>query len=548
MNSLSILTTKNKTCRSVLSTKRNAVALNFERTLMRHQRRSYAVNNNQKNDDGFDAAKKSQERRIVGGDDLDSLSLTELRNAYQSANTRLSAIRDKIVKYRDTNKHTILFLGAGRSSTVAIDYFLKHAEKENWLLRVGDFDESLAKEKCGNSPHAVAFKFDVNDPVQRKEEISKASIVISLLPIHLHSIVAKDCVEIGKSMITASYLSPEMKALNEEAKKKGLLLLNEMGVDPGIDHMSCMQSVEEIRSLGGDITRVETITGGLISPSCANNPWNYKFTWFPRNVVLAGQGGVKFLHHGENKYIPYHNLFSRTERLNIDGIALEAYANRDSLSYRELYDLQEAQTFFRGTLRNDGFCSGWDILVKLGLTDNSFEIDCDGMTYRQFTDSFLFHRQNDSVELKLAYFFGFSVDSPEMHKLRWLGLFDERPITIKRGTPAMILLSLLEKKWEMKPEDKDMIVMLNKFHYFDPSGTKNYYTSTLVLEGENATRSAMAKTVGLPCATAAHLYLKGELPLTGVHIPTIPEIYKPVMNKLKDEGIVFKTEIHKQHH
>jgi len=215
---------------------------------------------------------------------------------------------------------------------------------------------------------------------------------------------------------------------------------------------------------------VETMTGGLISPESANNPWNYKFTWFPRNVVLAGKGGVKFLHHGEYKYIPYHNVFKRIETVHIEDRVFEAYANRDSLKYRKLYNLNDVPTFFRGTLRNPGFCSGWNILVQLGLTDDTFEIDCEHMTYRQFTNSFLFWRKHDSVELKLAYSQNLSVDSPEMKKLEWLGLFDNRPITIKRGTPADILLSLLEKKWSMSKDDKDMVVMLNIFEFLEPNG------------------------------------------------------------------------------
>jgi len=250
---------------------------------------------------------------------------------------------------------------------------------------------------------------------------------------------------------------------------------------------------------------------------------------------------VKFIPNGEYKYIPYHKIFSRIDTISIPNVGIfEGYANRDSLKYRTKYNLENVSTFFRGTLRYPGFCSAWDIFVQLGMTDDSFRIeDSEHMTYRKFINSFLMYRKSDSVELKLAYHLGISIDSPEMEKLKWLGIFENRQIGLKNATPAEILQSLLERKWKMRIDDKDMIVMYNKFDYDNALGQPSEVTTSLAVKGEDHINTAMAHTVGLPVAIAAKLILNGTLNLTGVHIPNNKIIYQPILQELEQYGIKF---------
>jgi len=474
-------------------------------------------------------------------------SLFSLQTKMKNLKQQLSAVENQILYLQqDDSKKRVLFLGAGMSAGSGLQYLLHHAEKENWVIRVGDMDLELAKSKIGNSAFANAFQFDVNDAEQREREVKEADIVISLLPAALHIKVARDALKHGKNLLTASYTSDEMKAMDKEATEKGILFLNEIGLDPGIDHMSCMKTINEIIAQDGDVRAIESFCGGLVAPESDTNPWGYKFSWNPRNVVLAGQGGCKFVQMGQHKYIPYHRVFSRIESLTVfdnddNRLEFEGYGNRDSLKYRSLYNLDHIPTFFRGTLRKAGFCGAWDIFVQLGLTDDTYVIeDSEHMTYRQFINSALMYRKNDSVELKLCYHLGLSIDSPEMVKLQWLGIFEDMKIGLKRATPAQILQQLLERKWRMRPEDKDMIVMYNKFLYYDTHGVPTEQISTMVVKGDDREHTAMGKTVGLPLAIAARLVLKGQINVVGVHVPIIKQIYDPVLAELETLGISFR--------
>lgn len=433
----------------------------------------------------------------------------------------------------------ILILGAGRSATSLIDYLIKEAQNVDWEIRVGDYSLELAQEKCKNKEKCTAFQFDINNENQRKEEIQNADVVISMLPAKFHPIVAELCVEFGKNMVTASYVSSEMKALDQKAKDKGILLLNECGLDPGIDHMSAMKVIDQIREEGGELTAFESFTGGLLSPDTdTENPWEYKFTWNPRNVVLAGQGIVKFIQEGTYKFIPYHKLFRRTEQVHIPGYGyFEGYANRDSLKYLDVYDLREIKTIYRGTFRRPGFCRTWDVFVQLGATDDTYQMEAvDQMTHRTFINSFLSYNPHDSVELKLAHYLNLELEGPEMHRLKWVGMFDDTPVGLEEGTPAQILEHILKKKWSLQPEDKDMIVMWHKFEFFDKSKNPQEVHSTLVATGDDATETAMAKTVGLPVGIATKLILNKQIDLSGVHIPIKKEIYSPILDELENLG------------
>ncbi len=435
----------------------------------------------------------------------------------------------------------ILVIGAGRSSSSMIRYFLENAEKENWFVRVGDMNLELAQEKVDGSKHGEAFKFNALQNDERWTELQGKDLVVSMLPAHLHVEVVKDCIKLGINVITPSYVSPEMKALDQSAKDAGILVMNEIGVDPGMDHMSAQKILDDIEEKGGKITSFESFTGGLIAPESDNNPWNYKFTWNPRNVVLAGQGGAaKFIQEGQYKYIPYNKLFRRTEIIEIDGHGkFEGYANRDSLKYREVYGLENIPTIYRGTLRKVGFCRAWNMLVQLGMTDDTYILEgSEDMTYRDFTNAFLAYDPHNSVELKLRYYLNIEQDDYVWEKLEWLGLFSDKKVALKNATPAQILQKILEDKWTLEEDDKDMIVMWHKFTY-DLAGQNKEIHSSFVYIGEDQTYTAMSDTVGLPVAICAKLILNGTINTSGVQIPTAKEIYQPVMAELETLGMKY---------
>ena len=437
----------------------------------------------------------------------------------------------------------ILIIGAGRSASSLIKYLLDKSEAEKLLLTIADLSEDLAQKKTGNHKNACAISFDVCNETQRKQEIQQADIVISMLPAHLHIEVAKDCILYKKNMITASYISEEMKSLDFQAKESQIVLMNEIGLDPGIDHMSAMKIMDEIKSKGGKIILFESFCGGLVAPESDTNLWNYKFTWNPRNVVLAGQGGAaKFIQEGTFKYIPYHKLFRRTEFLEVEGFGrFEAYANRDSLKYREIYGLQNAETCYRGTIRRVGFSKAWDVFVQLGMTDDTYIIDdSEHMSNRDFVNLFLPYHPTDSVEIKFRHQLKIDQDDVIWDKLLELDLFNKSGVTgLKNATPAQMLEKILSYKWTLQPEDKDMIVMYHKIGY-EINGEQKQIDSTMVCLGDDQTYTAMSKTVGLPVAIATLKILNGEIQTAGVQLPISKEVYLPILEELEKYGVVFK--------
>jgi len=437
----------------------------------------------------------------------------------------------------------ILVFGAGLSATALIHYLLDHAAENDWKICLADVSEEMAQRKINGHPQGEVVKLDANDQEHRCYEINNSDLVISMLPARMHPVIARDCLRLGKHLITASYVSPEVKAMDAEAKNRNILLLNEIGLDPGIDHMSALNVIDRLKKEGAEITAFESNTGGLVAPKHDNNPWNYKFTWNPRNVVLAGQAGAQFLHNGMYKYIPYHKIFRRYERIYVLDLGeFEAYPNRDSLKYQETYGLQNVHTMFRGTIRRPGFCRAWDVLVQLGLTDDTFVVqNSDKLTYREFTNSFLAWSPTMAVEEKLAEYLSIDKDSETMYKIRWLGLFSDERIGLKDATPAQIVQHLLMQHWQLDPDDQDMILMQHQFEYI-LSGKKKKILSSMVFNGTDANHTAMATTVGLPVAIAARLLMTGQIKLRGVQIPIHPEIYKPVLKELEKHGIRFIEE------
>ena len=435
----------------------------------------------------------------------------------------------------------LLIIGAGRSSTALINYILEQARQHNFFITVADADVALAQKKVGNSPNSRAIWLDASKPNDRRDVINRHDVVVSLLPPQMHLEVAQDCITLGKHMVTASYVSKQVFRLGDEARQRALVFMNELGLDPGIDHMSAMQRINQIRAKGGKITAFYSYTGGLVAPESDNNPWHYKFSWNPRNVVLAGQGTAQFLEEGKLKYIPYRRLFRQYRLVDIPGMGQwEVYANRDSLLYREAYGLKDVHTLFRGTIRHKGFCDAWNALVRIGLTDATFPIvDSDQLSYHDLMEAFLgISQHTGSVKDRIAKMIESEPDSEIMQKLEWLGLFSKRRIRVKNVTPALILEQLLLEKWALQPNDKDMVIMQHVFEY-EINRRKHKLTSTLTMKGNNGTDTAMSRLVGLPLGIFVKLLLLGKISTTGVNIPTMPEVYEPVLQELEQYGVKF---------
>ena len=439
----------------------------------------------------------------------------------------------------------ILIIGAGKSTSVLIEYLLQKSQSENLQLIIADLDINNARKMAGDHPAARAVSLDIFKKEERQSAVQDADIVISMLPARFHIEVAKDCLAFGKNMVTASYISDEMQQLDEAVKAKGLVFMNEIGVDPGIDHMSAMQVIDRIRNKGGKVILFESFTGGLVAPESDTNLWNYKFTWNPRNVVVAGQGGVaKFIQEGKFKYIPYNRLFRRTEFIEVKDFGkFEVYANRNSLKYKSIYGLDHALTLYRGTIRRVGFSRAWNMFVQLGMTDDSYVMEnSEEMSYRDFVNSFLPYSPTDSVELKFRHNLKIDQDDIMWDKLLELDLFNARKkVGLKNATPAEILQKILMDKWTLSEEDKDMIVMYHKFGY-EINGEKKQIDATMVNIGQDHKHTAMARTVGLPVAIATLKILNGTISTPGVQLPITKEVYEPILNELAGNGIIFREE------
>src|SRR5215204_2227702 len=494
----------------------------------------------------------------------------------------------------------ILIFGAGKSSTYLIEYLSKFLKSSNWWLVVADANLAAAQTKLKGITNSEALSIDVMDDKQRKKLIESADIVISLLPPTLHFHVATDCLAAKKNLITASYIEDRIKVLANEIEENGLLFLCEMGLDPGIDHMSAMKLINEIKSRGGIIHSFKSHCGGLVSPQSDDNPWHYKISWNPRNIVLAGKAGAHTKENGQIKHYLYEDLFDANRVVEIPELGYLAwYPNRDSLSYSKLYDVEVAHTFIRSTLRDPEFCFGWKNIIDLKLTDETIQYDTDGMTLQQFFQ--LHFNQNgfsDWIEKQLTARFAqtkslleklqellaaeeevdeekklelqdfMMVDNAgelmdinidqvknkaaatvagQMHEanlslkqLFFLGMDDEKTFINKgRCSAADVLQFSLDQKLVLRPEDKDMIVMMHELEY-SIDAKSQFLNSSLIVQGEDHVRTAMAKTVGLPLGIAARLILEGKMNLTGLHIPIIPDIYEPVIRELEEHGIAFE--------
>ena len=442
----------------------------------------------------------------------------------------------------------VLICGAGMSATDLISYMLKHAEEYNWNVTVGDILLETAKSKIGGHPRGKAVYFDCYDDAIMERYIKDADIVISLLPPGMHAAAAKIALKHNAHVVTASYASQEMMDMHEEAKERGLTFLNELGADPGIDHMSGMRSIDKIREKGGELLAFTSYCGSLVAPESNDNPWGYKFTWSPMNVIMAGSAGACYYKNGNFNCIPYHRLFTNPKVVGIPGFReFEAYENRDSVAYRKRYNLDDIPTLIRATLRYPGFCEGWNMFIQLGLTANNYHIEgSENMTYRQWVASYL--PDNDtSLENTLADILHIKRGGELHEQLLWTELLSNRAIKRVNGTPAEILLDLLLDKLKFKHGDTDMLVFYERLEY-KLEGELFEHLSYLVTRGLDYWHTAISRTVGLPAAIGAKLILNGEIKSRGVLFPWTKEVYDPVLDELAELGIAYTSHDNKIEH
>jgi saccharopine dehydrogenase-like NADP-dependent oxidoreductase len=439
----------------------------------------------------------------------------------------------------------ILLFGAGKSATSLIRYLLGITAARGWQLVVAENNLALAESKLGAAPQARAVAIDVSREPDRDALVADADIVISLLPPSLHYLVARSCVNKNKNLLTASYVDEAIRSLEPEIRAKGLLFLGEMGLDPGIDHMSALQLIRHIRQQDGVIDSFYSHTGGLVAPSSDDNPWHYKISWNPRNVVLAGSAGASYLEDGVLVNRPYDELFGHPGSITVPPLdPLAWYPNRDSLAYIPLYGLQSATTFIRTTLRYPAFCHAWANIVRAGLTDAETPIatgSADARGSRTVAEAAGSRIAADAGPLTYAAWSAPLlpfVDDANRSAYDFLGLFDNTPVPSTARVSADILQYLLETRLAMQPADRDMIVMVHEIGY-RRQGRSYQARSVLRIEGEDSLHTAMARTVGLPLGIAAVLVLDEKIRLTGLHIPILPAIYDPVMEELERQGIRF---------
>jgi len=429
---------------------------------------------------------------------------------------------------------TILIIGAGKSATVLIQYLQQKAIENDWYILLADGDEATAKNKWNNAPNGTALGVNIENEMDRQNLVQKADIVVSMLPAQLHFLVAKDCLHFEKPLFTASYVDDNMRSIAADIASKKLLFLCEMGLDPGIDHMSAMAIIDEIHEKGGKITSFKSHCGGLVAPESDNNPWHYKISWNPRNIILAGKAGAIYLEKGNTVTKQYPEIFDQAPVVDLRGIGhLAYYPNRNSLSYIDTYQLDGLKDFVRTTLRYPAFCAGWNAIVQLHLTDETVTDLAPNTSIKNWFQGLI---QQHGLEDLLKKF---NQDPTIQEQLKFIGLFDEINIPAQFNSNASILQWLLEDRWKLAATDKDLVVMLHEIEY--SIGDRQFkLDSSMVLKGEDALNTAMATTVGLPLAMGVCAFLKGEIQMTGLHIPIDARIYQPILKSLAEEGIIFE--------
>jgi len=430
-------------------------------------------------------------------------------------------------------------LGAGFVAGPFVRYFLG---KPDYKVRVGDLDLKKAQRIVKAHPRGEALRLDLRDEASLSKEILESDIVVSLVPYAFHPFIAKLCIRLKKNMVTTSYAGEPIKSLDEEAQKSEIAILNEVGLDPGIDHMEAARIIHEVKARGEQILGFSSYCGGLPAPDANNNPFGYKFSWSPRGVLLAGKIAARYLKDGQQVFVPSDSLFGHPAMISIEGLGeFEIYPNRDSLPYIKLYGIPETKTLYRGTLRYPGWCKILEKISQLGLLDET-EKNLKGLTYREFMKVQLGTAPEKDIRKALALRLDIEPESDIIHRLEWLGLLGEYPIPLDRGSALDILETRMLAKLRYQPGESDMIVLRHDFLTTSPGSKKQKIISTLVNYGIPNGDSAMARTVGLPAAISTRLILEGKIRAKGVLIPVQPEIYEPVLDELREHGIVFKQE------
>jgi saccharopine dehydrogenase (NADP+, L-glutamate forming) len=432
----------------------------------------------------------------------------------------------------------ILILGAGRSSVSLLTYLDKLASIEKFRFSVADADPQNLAIRTSGLHMADSMKFEGNGPEDFLKIIQGHKIVISLLPPPIHPQVAKACLMAKANLITASYESDEMRQMAKDVEDSGLVFFNECGLDPGIDHMSAMEMIEEIQNAGGKIERFHSYCGGLVADEFDDNPFRYKISWNPRNVVLAGKTGGLFLENNRETFLPYQRLFSETETISIPGWGeFEAYPNRDSVPYKKVYGLEGILDLKRGTLRKPGFSKRWDVFVRSGMTDELVDLTYpDGSSYADFLRTFF---PSSDPGAALRKFVGHENVANDILAMFQNGS-DSRMLKRTKGKPADFLLDLIVECWPLGGRDKDLVVMLHDFYFFDENGDRKRTFASFGLKGEDSLHTAMAKTVGLPLGIVSKLLLKGSIPQKGLALPLNSDVYKPVLEELSTLGVQFQ--------
>jgi saccharopine dehydrogenase (NADP+, L-glutamate forming)/spermidine synthase len=431
----------------------------------------------------------------------------------------------------------ILILGAGLVARPLVRYLLDQPDFE---VEVASRTVSKAVKLIDNHPQGKASELNLKNEEGLKDEISKADLVISMVPYTFHPKVAKYCIDYNKHMVTTSYVSEVMKNLDAEAKRAGILILNEVGLDPGIDHMEAMRIIHEVEDKGGEILSFTSYCGGLPAPEANTNPFGYKFSWSPIGVLLAGKNSAQYLKDGQQIFIPPQDLFDNYLMINIEGLGeFEGYPNRNSLPYIELYGIKSTKTMLRGTLRNKGWCSTMKKIVDLGLLEEE-EKDWTGLTYKEFLRKLMNDPAEEDIKKALAAHLNIDENSDIIQRLEWLGLLSDEPLPSEKDSSLNILGAKMLEKLQYEEGERDMIILQHQFIASFRENKKEKITSTLIDFGIPHGDTSMARTVGLPAAISTKLILEGKIEKTGVHIPVTPEIYIPILQELKELDIAFK--------
>jgi len=430
----------------------------------------------------------------------------------------------------------VLVLGAGLVAKPLVNYLL---EQPDFHVTVADVEAGRSARIVGGHPRGEASVLDITDRDALGAAIARADLVVSMVPYTFHPVVAELAVERGVSVVTASYVKPAMQALDARAKAKGVTLLNEVGLDPGIDHMEAMRVIHEVHDAGGQILAFTSWCGGLPAPEANTNPFGYKFSWSPRGVLLASKNSAQFLKDGRIVTIPEADLFARPETIGIPGLGLfEGYPNRDSVMYREAYGIPEARTVFRGTLRYPGWCETLRGMVELGLLDETAK-DLTGETWNGLMRQFAQAAPGADLKAVVAARLGLPAGSAILSRLEWLGLFENRPLPAPKASAIDNLTALMIDRMSYAPGERDMVVLQHEFLAQTGNRTERI-VSTLIDYGVPHGDSSMSRTVGLPAAIGARLVLEGRIGLKGVQVPVQPEIYGPILDELEKLGVRFE--------